>query len=276
MGKRKLKTVPAALHSELSEYSSLLRALRTNDTLDLASQLLRAQPGSSTSIRGDDDGTGDLEQVVSEPNDSVNVGTSSNVKGRSGSQSFVKRKEKDNWTRWPLLTNDIHVPEFGFQDEVKALAMQALKAQQDSSDPQTMEDLDEETVLPQHLSDTITLAASSHLSRTLAALAAHTPPVEGSMQNRLKPFGWESVLEIVAVSGLADPKSVFTLFCMLPFLQCLDFVIWHRRVIEDVKKRMELIYGPSESHCQCDIVFAPHVPNPSCSCVQGTVEGSRE
>ena len=196
MAKRKLRTVPAALHSELSEYSSLLRALRTNDTLDLASQLLRTQPATSTS---NEDPSVDLEQAVPSPN---------NLESYSGSQSLAKRKNLDNWTRWPLLTDDIHVPEFGFQDEVKALAMQALKTQQDSSD---MEDLDEETVLPHHLSDTITLAVSSHLSRTLAALAAHTPPAEKSMQNRLKPFGWKSVLEIVAVSGLADPKSVFTL-----------------------------------------------------------------
>ena len=252
MAKRKLKTVPAALHSELSEYSSLLRALRTNDILDLSSQLLR-----TTSY---EDATGEAAN---------NVGT-------SGSQTFTKRKEKDNWTRWPLLTDNINVPEFGFQDEVKALAIQALKTQEDSPDSQNMEDLDEEIVLPHQLLDTITLATSSYLSRTLAALAAHTPPVEKSMQNRLKPFGWKSVLEIVAVSGLADSKFVFNLFCMLLFLHCLSSATRHHRVIEDVKQRMELMYGPSESHCQYGITSDTLVPNPSCSCIQGTVKGSRE
>ncbi|GAW09555.1 hypothetical protein LENED_011718 [Lentinula edodes] len=39
--KSQRKRIPAALHSELTEYSSLLRSLRTNDNLDVTSQLTR-------------------------------------------------------------------------------------------------------------------------------------------------------------------------------------------------------------------------------------------
>ena len=53
MGKR--PKVPAALHSELSEYSSLLRALRTSDTLDLATQLTVPAPTLVSSHDADDE-----------------------------------------------------------------------------------------------------------------------------------------------------------------------------------------------------------------------------
>ena len=51
----KRRWIPAALHAELTEYSSLLRALRTSDTLDLASHLIQPPPSfiSQASLAGD-------------------------------------------------------------------------------------------------------------------------------------------------------------------------------------------------------------------------------
>ena len=67
MGKR--TKVPAALHSELSEYASLLRALRTSNTLDLASQLTSTPNTAPTSHLGDVsllDDDGESERPVTE------------------------------------------------------------------------------------------------------------------------------------------------------------------------------------------------------------------
>jgi hypothetical protein len=217
MGKSR-KSVPAALHSELSEYASLLRALRTSDTLDLTSQLTKALPQPSTSYEtvdgaDGDDGEEDIRPTVSvSREDTPRALSASKLKGSSRRSSSRKDKDKDNWTRWPLLEGYVHAPEFGFQDEIEMIASEALKLQQCQEDPDDDDHLPAEdyieTRLPQSFLDSLTLASSTHLSQILASLAAHVPLTEKSMQNRIKPIGWEGVLDIVAVSGLVDPKSV--------------------------------------------------------------------
>jgi hypothetical protein len=227
MGKSR-KQVSSALYTELSEYSSLIRALRTSDTLDLASQLTRPQPAASTSQLNTPESDEDQTEVTT-PNASTSREISPSVglgkgkgKGRlkgsrkAGSSERAKSKAKDNWTQWPLLAGDIHAPEFEFRDEIKALALHVVQSQrlEDSndaalSDDDDTDDDDEDTILPPSLLDSLTLASATHLSQVLSALAAHIPLMEKSMQNRIKPIGWESVLDIVAVTGLVDPKSVF-------------------------------------------------------------------
>ncbi|KIM92259.1 hypothetical protein PILCRDRAFT_333 [Piloderma croceum F 1598] len=234
MGKSR-KSVPAALHSELSEYALLLRALRTSDTLDLTSQLTKALPQPSTFYErvngadGDDGEEGIRPTVSASREDTPSAPSASKLKGSSRRSSSRKSKDKDNWTRWPLLEGYVHAPEFGFQDEIEMIASEALKLQQSQEDPDGDDHLPEEDYiesrLPQSLLDSLTLASSTHLSQILAALAAHVPLAEKSMQNRIKPIGWEGVLDIVAVSGLVDPK-----------------------IVEVVQHRMERLYGLSERH----------------------------
>jgi len=187
-GKGKRKAVPTALRSELQEYSSLLRALRTNDTLDLSSQLIRAA-GSSQIVGG-----GNVHNPPSTPPIEA-----------SGSNSG-SRKPKDAWTRWPLLIQDVPIPEWTLQDEVERLTNKFL---QPPSDPnqETEEDAEEpiESAAVKHLA----LETTEYLSHLLAAIAAHVPMVEGSMQNRLRSLNWENVLAIAGASGLVDPRCGF-------------------------------------------------------------------
>jgi hypothetical protein len=206
---RSRKAVPAALHTELSEYASLLRALRTSDTLDLSSQLAKAQPRTSTSAHEVDTENAEDGIIPASRNTTPNDILSSKSKGSPATQGPSK---KTNWTRWPLLEGDVHTPEFGFEDEIATIASEALKLQHQAdteSDNGPPEDDDEEAYLPQSFLDSLTLASSTHLSQILSMLAAHIPLAETSMQNRIKPMGWEDVLDIVAVSGLIHPKSVF-------------------------------------------------------------------
>ena len=202
------KAVPAALHTEISEYVSLLRALRTSGTLDLSSQLTKAHQSAPKDAEDDAEGRVSLNRSDSRDITPSHTPLSKSSAGHSTGKSGVK----DNWTRWPLLEGDVHVPEFGLHDEIKMIASEALKLQfQPDSDVNNLseDDNDEEKRLPQSFLDSLTLASSTHLSRLLSALAAHIPLTEKSMQNRILPIGWESVLDIVAVSGLVDPKSVF-------------------------------------------------------------------
>ena len=188
--KGKRKAVPIALRSELEEYSFLLRALRTSDTLDLSSQLIRAAGFSQTP---EDDDTHDQPLTTT-------------VKA-SGSNPN-SRKPKDTWTRWPLLIQDVPTPEWTLQDEVERLANKFLQPPSNSSE-ETGEDVEEpiDTDAVKHL----TLETTEYLSHLFATIAAHVPVAKESMQNRLRPLNWENILAIVGASGLVDPRYGFHL-----------------------------------------------------------------
>ncbi|KAF8208217.1 hypothetical protein K438DRAFT_2013015 [Mycena galopus ATCC 62051] len=70
-GKRKLQKVPQALHSELSEYSSLLRALSTNDAFDVARRLTEPRPSKKRKKRTQEESaeedTGNADEGASRP-----------------------------------------------------------------------------------------------------------------------------------------------------------------------------------------------------------------
>lgn len=258
MGKR--TKVPAALHFELSEYASLLRALRTSNTLDLASQLTLAPTVSPASTHQDEhvqpvlDDEGESELPLTETTTDLHTPVEGSVEDedaavrrlRHRAKNTSKAKSKtprDNWTRWPLLAGDVHVPEWSLEDEVRLLATQCLKTQLSATSPplsgapgpdtegpsgETLAEApseygsaspvpvnpihaevgpDEEdavdSLLPSPVIGALTASSGLFLSQLLALLAAYVPPGEKSMQNRMRPINWESVLDIVAVNGLA-------------------------------------------------------------------------
>jgi hypothetical protein len=235
--KGKRKAVPTALRSELEEYSFLLRALRTNDTLDLSSQLTRA--AGSLQIFED----GDAWDPSAEASGST-----------PGS-----RKPKDAWTRWPLLIQDVPTPEWTLQDEVERLANRFLHPP--SSPNEGAEGVEEpiDPVAIKHL----TLQTTEYLSHLFAAIAAHIPMVEGSMQNRLKPLNWESVLAIVGATGTVDPRYGFRTFTP-------EFIATHcpYSSMERVSECLKGVYGTSEqaggciwmTSCEALTRFPPYRP----------------
>ena len=241
---KKSTRVPAALHSELTEYSSLLRALKTTQTLDLAGHLTRHQSEVSLGYEDDedeDDGPinrndpgndtdGEEERTQTEthhatsppptsdfdvtafssqpptppriPNKRTNVSQS-----KSGSKSKRKlpsTKDSDLWTRWPLLSGDVHVPEWALDDEVRLIASRILKAEQSVED-QT----DEDEQLPSSFVNSLAADTAQHLARILAACALTAPTVPSkSLAGRLHPIGWEDVLASVSCCGLTSARYV--------------------------------------------------------------------
>ncbi|KAF5384124.1 hypothetical protein D9615_003276 [Tricholomella constricta] len=291
----KRKLVPAALHSELTEYSSLIRALRTSNTLDVTSHIAKAGPGRGgpeKELNSDDD---DLDEDEVEEALRLNAGsqgereydtdTMTNMDfppsttynshdvspsqtpgpsspndhlSRSGSQkrkretstSPLQPRKRDTWTRWPLLINDVHVPEWSFEDEIGFLASNALKlnprpplpsvdseehSEESGNDLCDLGDVDADSSFLPHLTN----AASNHLSTILALLVAHTPNRSFGLQNRVEPMGWRAVLDVLSSCGdsrVADPKMINT-----------------------VKSRMETLCGPSdESDKPTTDVLAAH------------------
>jgi hypothetical protein len=129
---------------------------------------------------------------------------------------------RNTWTRWPLLTEDLHIPEWGFEDEVHSLAKKALLFDFSTSnrpaadtasasagvDPNVLSEDQIESLLPPSSLRTLADVSSSHLEHILSALASYSPPVDKSTQHRRHPISWESVLNIVSAAGLADGKYV--------------------------------------------------------------------
>lgn len=237
---KKRKTVPAALHSEISEYASLLRVLRATDTLDITAQLTRLAPPSSTwraiSVNEEEE-TSQREAPTLSHVDRTGI-SSPSVGGHgrpsASGASILPRMSRKTWTRWPLLADDLHIPEWRFEDEVHSLAKKALLFDFSTSnrlpadtasasrgvDPNVLSEDQIEALLPPSSLRTLADVSSSHLEHILSALASYTPPVDKSTQHRRHPISWESVLSIVGATGLVDGN-----------------------VIRNVKSRLEAIYS---------------------------------
>jgi hypothetical protein len=228
MGKqKKRKTVPAALHSEISEYASLLRVLRATDTLDITTQLTRLDSPSSPrhAISVNEEETGQREASTLSHVDRTGI-SSPSVEGHGRPSavdaSILPRMSRNAWTRWPLLAEDLHIPEWGFEDEVHSLAKKALLFDYSTSNrlpadtasasrgvgPNVLNEDQSEALLPPSSLRTLADVSSSHLEHILSALASYSPPVDKSTQHRRHPIGWESVLNIVSAAGLVDGKYV--------------------------------------------------------------------
>jgi hypothetical protein len=228
MGKhKKKKVVPVALHSEISEYAFLLRALRATDTLDITTQLTRLDSPSSrhaTSVNEEEE-TSQREAPTLSRVDRTGT-SSSSVEGHGRPSaldaSILSRMSRNTWTRWPLLTEDLHIPEWGFEDEVHSLAKKALSFDFSTSnrppadtaspsrgvDSNVLSEDQIEALLPPSSLRILADVSSSHLEHILSALASYSPPVDKSTRHRHHPINWESVLKIVSAAGLVDGKYV--------------------------------------------------------------------
>ena len=221
MKQKKRKAVPAALHSEISEYASLLRVLRATDTLDITTQLTRLDspslPWHATSVNEEE--TGQREASTLSHADRTGI-SSPSVEGHGRPStvdaSILPRMSRNAWTRWPLAAEDLHILEWGFEDEVHSLAKKALLFDFSTSnqlpsasrgvDPNMLSEDQIEALLPPSSLRPLADGSSSHMEHILSALAYYSPPLDKSTQHRRHPISWESVLNIVSATGLVDAK----------------------------------------------------------------------
>lgn len=215
MGKqKKRKIVPAALHSEISEYASLLRVLRATDALDITTQLTRLD--STTSLRHATSVAPPSSHVDREGTSTPSIGDKCYPSATDA--SILPRTSRNAWTRWPLLAEDIHIPEWRFEDEIHSLAKQAilsnflasLPVDTSSESPSVGSHMPKEdqieALFPPSSLRALADVSSSHLESILSALAFYIPLVDKSTQHRRHPISWVSVLKIVSATGLVDGK----------------------------------------------------------------------
>ena len=207
----KKQRVSAALHFELTEYASLLRALRTRDAMDLTANITKPSPFTLPP---------QSEPVVNQ------------------------KQNRDQWTRWPLLLEDVPIPEWTLEDEVAVIASQVMKSRSTPTPPlfegplehddssHTSDDvmdseLDEDDPDHPFYVPHLTSITTSLLSTIFSLLAQHTPARPASMQNRIEPLNWRSVIDTLVNCGeseYANPKysSSFSFMCGVDWL-CIEY-----------------------------------------------------
>ncbi|KAH8829127.1 hypothetical protein DL96DRAFT_1596766 [Flagelloscypha sp. PMI_526] len=188
------RRVPAALRAELTEYTSLIRALRTNATRDIVPQLsldFLEPPPSPSDLATPEPHSGYSEPPPSSQDTSFEP---------SSAPSRKRAKRNHKLTRWPQLPDDVFVPEWELEDEIAHLISQHLahlrSSENAGDDGQDVLSGEDDEVLEQSLAP-ITEATTAYLSSILALIAAHTPARVQSMQNRVRPLDWKDVLKIV-------------------------------------------------------------------------------
>jgi len=287
MAKRR---VPAALHHELTEYASLLRALRVRDAMDITKHITKPSPfaigvvDDNEELNSDDDLDDDEElsprKQASHASGSISgsslEGTgatspqnmSARAKGKrkaEDSPNAGKRKQRrrNHWTRWPVPLEDVLLPEWTLEDEVAVIASQVMKLHPPPVfpvPPAGSDDMDDEEgddqfirVMDMEVEDDdpdnpfyvpyITSIVAEYLSTILGLLASLTPARPASMQNRIEPLGWRTIIDVVATCGIPE----FTNAKYVALVHSNSLVVSDPccRVVRNVIKRMEAIYGLS-------------------------------
>lgn len=214
--------VPAQLHAELTEYSSLLTALRTSSTLDLSNHLIAY--GRRSSPLGLEERTG------GGPSSSPPRNTTFHdlaVEQDDTHQAFEKDAapltpvdgHRDLWTRWPLLVGDVHRAEWPLDAEVEYIVGQALQSKRRISGVADDGPVDQDTcpdpdlfTLDDAYRKSLGAAAGLHLTHILSLLAAHYPLTGTNMHNRIKPICWDDVITAVSSAGKLPVEFVVSIF----------------------------------------------------------------
>ncbi|KAG8218098.1 hypothetical protein J3R82DRAFT_3615 [Butyriboletus roseoflavus] len=199
--------VPTALHAELTEYTNLVRALRTTRTLDLTTHLLQ----HAARHKENDADTWTHWPLIDCP-----------------------------VPEWSLEDEIQQLGETVVQQQARAAcALDDGEADHDGLAADADADSDLEGMSPT-AAKCLILHTGSVLVHILNLMADQRPLAPGSMQNRLWAMNWEDVISLLAVGGAIDPTYVHRLAT-----PPLSILILMRSIIARAEKRLERIYGPS-------------------------------
>lgn len=217
---------------ELAEYSSLLRALRTNELFDILSQaatsvtepaVLCGLDGENDKEKGpafvDESSPLSYEPLISSVDSLAPHGDSSEDDGPSGIRRKRARVPADEevWTRWPLKLDQLHAPKWSFCEEVCQIMTCVLppdhpaETKAGAKHPIMSDDPEDEDAEEGHalhhgtsLAEIAAVASAHHLESILGALVAFMPDSSSSLRGRVKALEWQSALDMVGACRLAN------------------------------------------------------------------------
>lgn len=209
------KRISSQLHTELSEYASLLRAIRLSETDDLARELVRVgenKKRKNMEEEGEGEGEGIAHRVRKRPRRSTTTtAPEAREKPAEAKSKVLRRKRRcsqsDLYTLWPLFPEHCPTPEFQLEEEIVAIAeewfrTERLSQTKSNNGAQTSSrtgDTDEPiSLLPTAQIHPLLLSAFDFLSTLLTSLARHRRPVSFVKKGKAVPMRWVDVLEVAA------------------------------------------------------------------------------
>ncbi|KIM43664.1 hypothetical protein M413DRAFT_443569 [Hebeloma cylindrosporum] len=147
-----------------------------------------------------------------------------------------KQRRRNHWTRWPVPLEDVLAPEWTLEDEVAVIASQVIKSRPPlvfpvspagSDDDEEGEEEGEERfvrVMDMEAEEDdpdvpfyvpyMTSIMAEFLSTILGLLASLTPARPASMQNRIEPLGWRTIIDVVVTCGIPEfSNAKYVAFC---------------------------------------------------------------
>lgn len=181
---------PNALQAEASEYTSLIRVLNTQSTLDLTAHLDPRLLSPSQNVLG-------KRKRISNDNAVVE---------KSAVAEASTTPNDDSFTRWPLLSQHIYTPRWGLEEEIAVLVKEVLQSTRPEDVVEQPDDVENDDDSASSISYALVSSATHLLRQLLSLLAAHAP--QYSMQHRVGPMSWDMVLDIAESNGLLDHRCV--------------------------------------------------------------------
>jgi hypothetical protein len=213
--------------NELSEYTALLRALKTSGAIDVDPLVSRAPVDLPEHGFEDDD-----SEVISEDERGSQIALSLGQHEdfprpevpipRFVPQTTLELRQCNKRRRWPLMANELPSMEWDLCEEIARFAYSILIPDV-KDDTMETDAASERKAAVHHAIRAVVLSTLDHLSDILdciAALRSDSPSAKG----RLRAMDWQSVLENVEVQGIASSRyishHVLQYIAYFPFSQC--------------------------------------------------------
>lgn len=229
--------------NEFTEYASLVRSIRVENTTELAWKLLSA-PNSDDDEDTEDEGGSSSKRRSKSIKSNGDDGESEKSYDSDGSDDSA---DSTFDSRWPLGPDEVVVPKWHLRDEILGFA-RAIAPRNSSPGSRarrvpkkTQQRLENDILQP------IPDMVKDLLVFVVDLMAVHVPPITDNLQNRIKPVSWEHVLNVLSGSLHGREQGPFTAewvpIHLLLRESSIDSILLSS-MIKDARTRLEELYGP--------------------------------
>jgi len=205
------------------------------------------------------------------------AGTGSGLEQKYLGAKLKDWRNRDQWTRWPIPKKDVPPPDWSLQDEIEAIIKFVLFSNQESDtssfdegsnefgdnennnddigdepsvnigQEQSLADFDyedQEDTYSHSLAEMMTPVIQNKFESLFSLISAHTIARSDSMQNRIEPFDWRDLINILgspAAGHLVDGACVVPCSPLVrPW--SLRLMTADIRTLQNITTRMEQIF----------------------------------
>ena len=185
--------------NEFSEYASLVRSIRVENTTELAWKLL------ATPDVDDDDDEDDLGEEGAPGSSRRSKNIKTHGANGNGGESEISYDSKNSTpskldARWPLGPDEVVLPKWHLQDEILSFARRTVPRNPLSGDKTRQVLIGDQGQLENDILQPIPEMIKDMLVFVVDLMAVHIPPITDSLHDRIRPLGWEHVINVLSAS----------------------------------------------------------------------------